>query len=86
MLNNIYIINNNCCCLFETFKTKLLILGSIVGVYPGTVYQPYQPILIQSVRNQFLFRCADGVLVDGNDRGISRVIFKSCSSRDQVVC
>eukprot|EP00088_Acartia_fossae_P038037 TRINITY_DN3931_c0_g1_i1.p2 TRINITY_DN3931_c0_g1~~TRINITY_DN3931_c0_g1_i1.p2 ORF type:complete len:271 (+),score=36.42 TRINITY_DN3931_c0_g1_i1:27-839(+) len=58
--------------------------GSIVGVYPGTVYQPYQPILIQSVRNQFLFRCADGVLVDGNDRGISKVIFKSCSSRDQI--
>lgn len=58
--------------------------GSLVGIYAGTVYQPYQPILLQSVRNQFLFRCSDGVLLDGNDRSISRIIYKSCCSRDQV--
>jgi len=58
--------------------------GSLVGIYCGTVYQPYQPILLQSVRNKFIFRCSDGVLVDGNDRSISRIIYKSCCSRDQV--
>ena len=30
--------------------------GSVVCLYPGTVYQPYQPILLQSLGNQFIFR------------------------------
>jgi len=58
--------------------------GSLVCLYPGTVYQPYQSILLQSVRNQFLFRCADGVLVDGKDTAISSTIYRSCGGRDQV--
>lgn len=58
--------------------------GEIVCLYPGTVYQPYQPILFQSLRNQFLFRCADGVIVDGNDRALSKIIFRSCAGRDQI--
>lgn len=60
--------------------------GSLACFYPGTVYQPYQPIFFQSIGNQFLFRCADGVLLDGNDRAVSRAIFRSCAGRDQVGC
>ena len=83
-------------CLFQlkiesfcdTLIMRLFIIqakaGNIVGIYPGTVYQPYQPILIQSIRNPFLFRCADGVLIDGKDCGISRTIYRSCSPRDQI--
>ena len=56
-------------------------LGSLVCLYPGTVYQPYQSILLQSVRNQFLFRCADGVLVDGKDTAISSTIYRSGHTR-----
>ncbi|XP_005752534.1 SET domain-containing protein 9 [Pundamilia nyererei] len=58
--------------------------GATVAMYPGTVYQPYEPILLQSIRNPFVFRCIDGILVDGNDKGISRMVFKSCSGRDRI--
>jgi len=58
--------------------------GSVVCLYPGTIYQPYQPILLQSIRNQFIFRCVDGVFIDGRDSGISKSIFRSCAGRDQV--
>ncbi|XP_026169626.1 SET domain-containing protein 9 [Mastacembelus armatus] len=58
--------------------------GATVAMYPGTVYQAYEPILLQSIRNPFVFRCIDGVLIDGNDRGISKMVFKSCSGRDRV--
>ncbi|EHB16760.1 hypothetical protein GW7_14961 [Heterocephalus glaber] len=29
-------------------------------------------------------RCLDGVLIDGNDKGISKVVYRSCSGRDQI--
>uniref|UniRef100_A0A3P8S1I0 SET domain containing 9 n=1 Tax=Amphiprion percula TaxID=161767 RepID=A0A3P8S1I0_AMPPE len=58
--------------------------GATVAMYPGTVYQPYEPILLQSIRNPFVFRCIDGVLVDGNDRSISKMVFRSCSGRDRL--
>ncbi|XP_034412249.1 SET domain-containing protein 9 isoform X2 [Cyclopterus lumpus] len=53
-------------------------------MYPGTVYQAYEPILLQSIKNPFIFRCIDGVLIDGNDKGISKMVFKSCSGRDRM--
>lgn len=58
--------------------------GTTVAMYPGTVYQAYEPILLQSISNPFVFRCIDGVLVDGNDKGISKMVFKSCSGRDRL--
>lgn len=58
--------------------------GAIIAMYPGTVYQAYEPILLQSIRNPFVFRCIDGILVDGNDKGISKMVYKSCSGRDRI--
>lgn len=58
--------------------------GATVAMYPGTVYQAFEPILLQSIRNPFVFRCIDGVLIDGNDKGISKMVFRSCSGRDRV--
>ncbi|XP_016085386.1 SET domain-containing protein 9 isoform X2 [Sinocyclocheilus grahami] len=55
--------------------------GSIVAMYPGTIYQADEPIFFQSIRNPFVFRCIDGVLIDGNDRAISKIV--SCSGRDR---
>ncbi|XP_020661222.2 SET domain-containing protein 9 [Pogona vitticeps] len=57
--------------------------GTVVSMYPGTIYEKYEPILFQSIGNPFIFRCADGVLIDGNDKGISKAIYRSCSKRDQ---
>ena len=49
----------------------------------GTVYYPTDPIFFQSINNQFMFRCSDGVHIDGKDRGLSKSIFKSCVNRDR---
>ncbi|XP_036385775.1 SET domain-containing protein 9 [Megalops cyprinoides] len=58
--------------------------GATVAMYPGTVYQTHEPIFFQSLRNPFVFRCIDGVLIDGNDRGISKIVYRSCSGRDRL--
>lgn len=58
--------------------------GATVAMYPGTVYQTFEPIFLQSIRNPFVFRCIDGILIDGNDKGISKMVFRSCSNRDRV--
>lgn len=42
----------------------------------GTVYQKCEPIFFQSIGNPFIFRCLDGVLIDGNDKGISKVVYR----------
>lgn len=44
---------------------------------------PNEPLFIPSLGNSFIFRCSDGVHVDGNDRWISKSIYKSCAARDQ---
>uniref|UniRef100_A0A9L0JXV8 SET domain containing 9 n=1 Tax=Equus asinus TaxID=9793 RepID=A0A9L0JXV8_EQUAS len=50
----------------------------------GTVYQKYEPIFFQSIGNPFIFRCLDGILIDGNDKGISKVVYRSCNGRDRL--
>ena len=30
--------------------------GQIVALYPGTQYEPYQPLLLQSIRNKYILR------------------------------
>lgn len=44
---------------------------------------PSEPLFIPSIGNPFIFRCSDGIHIDGNDRWISKSIFKSCSARDK---
>ncbi|XP_013979086.1 SET domain-containing protein 9 isoform X5 [Salmo salar] len=58
--------------------------GATVAMYPGTIYQAYEPILFQSIWNPFVFRCIDHVLIDGNDKGISKIVYRSCSGRDRL--
>ncbi|CAG0893758.1 unnamed protein product [Cyprideis torosa] len=54
-----------------------------VALYPGTVYLPGDPIFFQSLGNPFIFRCADGTLVDGSHRALSKVIHRSCVLRER---
>lgn len=58
--------------------------GTVAAVYPGTVYLPYESILFQSISNQYLFKCSDGILIDGNNRGLSKIVYKSCEGRDRT--
>ncbi|XP_046561407.1 SET domain-containing protein 9-like [Haliotis rubra] len=57
---------------------------TIVSMYPGAVYEQYEPIFFQSLGNSFIFRCIDGVLIDGNDKNLSKLIYKSCQGRDRM--
>ncbi|XP_064632865.1 SET domain-containing protein 9-like [Lineus longissimus] len=56
----------------------------IIALYPGTLYYPSEPIFFQSLGNPFIFRCIDQILIDGNDQGVSKVIYRSCSNRDRI--
>ncbi|XP_072272510.1 SET domain-containing protein 9 [Pyxicephalus adspersus] len=58
--------------------------GAVVSMYPGAIYQKYEPIFFQSIGNPFIFRCLDGILIDGNDKGISKSVYRSCSRRDRL--
>jgi len=57
---------------------------TLVALYPGTVYLPSDAILFQSISNAFIFRCIDRVLVDGNDKGLSRYLYRSCCYRNRA--
>lgn len=54
----------------------------VVALYPGTIYDPWDSVLLQSIGNHFVLRCQDGVIVDGSDVRLSRRIHRSCSYRD----
>jgi len=51
--------------------------GSIVALYPGTVYQPGDPLFLSSLGNSYVLRCFDGLFVDGKHFGLSASVFKS---------
>lgn len=55
----------------------------LAAIYPGTVYSPGEPALLVSLANSFVFRCADGFLIDGNDRRLSKFLYRSCCYRDR---
>ncbi|KAK2146734.1 hypothetical protein LSH36_587g01068 [Paralvinella palmiformis] len=57
---------------------------AIVAMYPGLIYYPYDPVLLQSVGNPFIFRCVDGLFIDGNDKGLSKFLYRSCAGRDRL--
>ena len=61
-----------------------VIRGQVVALYPGTIYMPYQPILLPSIKNPYIFRCSDGIFIDGNYRGLSAMIYKSIHGRDRI--
>ena len=50
--------------------------GQLMALYPGGLYLPQQPVLLPSLANPFILRCADGVLVDGSCRGLSGAVFR----------
>ncbi|KAK7485347.1 hypothetical protein BaRGS_00023446 [Batillaria attramentaria] len=58
--------------------------GSVTSLYPGLIYEQYEPIFFQSLGNPFIFRCIDGLLIDGNDKGISKFLYRSCHGRDRI--
>ena len=58
--------------------------GSVVAMYPGTVYHPGDSILLQSISNSYVFQCCDGVFIDGKHNGISGIFYKSIAGKNQL--
>ncbi|KAF9986983.1 SET domain-containing protein 9 [Modicella reniformis] len=56
--------------------------GSIVAMYPGTLYRPGEAIFFNSIQNRYILKCNDGVYVDGKAKGLSGSIFRSANGRD----
>lgn len=44
---------------------------------------PGEPLFFPSIGNKYIFRCKDGIHIDGNDRWLSKAIYKSCAARDR---
>ncbi|XP_077099865.1 SET domain-containing protein 9 [Siphateles boraxobius] len=90
MLNTLGFVTERKCSSLQLAGTGVFVTrgrvhkGSIVAMYPGTIYQADDPIFFQSIRNPFVFRCLDGILIDGNDKAISKIVFRSCSGRDRL--
>ncbi len=59
--------------VFRQFMVRMLLWCS---PFTGTIYQTDEPIFFQSIRNPFVFRCIDSVLIDGNDRAISKTVYR----------
>ena len=53
-------------------KEQLSACFSIIGA----IYTEFEPVLLQSIGNPFIFRCIDRLLIDGNDKGISRFVYR----------
>ena len=55
--------------------------GDSICIYPGTVYQPFEPIWLASINNHYILSCFDGVLIDAKPAQLSRIIYKSVRNR-----
>ena len=58
--------------------------GQIACLYPGLIYRPYNPILLASIRNAYIFRCSDGTMLDGKSKGLSKIMYKSIHGRERL--
>ncbi|KAF9960472.1 SET domain-containing protein 9 [Mortierella alpina] len=56
--------------------------GTIVAMYPGTLYRPGEAIFFNSIQNRYILKCNDGVYVDGKAKGLSGSIYRSNDRRD----
>ncbi|KAF9079288.1 SET domain-containing protein 9, partial [Mortierella sp. AD031] len=56
--------------------------GTIVALYPGTLYRPGEAIFFTSLQNRYILKCEDGIFVDGKPTGLSGFIYRSANGRD----
>ncbi|KAI9221462.1 hypothetical protein BC828DRAFT_71765 [Blastocladiella britannica] len=57
--------------------------GTLMALYPGTVYGSQDPVLLASVGNAYILRRGDGILVDGKTTGLSRWVAQGLGRRYQ---
>ncbi|KAI8903262.1 hypothetical protein EDD86DRAFT_261280 [Gorgonomyces haynaldii] len=54
---------------------------SLITLYPGTVYDAFEPALFVSLNNHYILRCYDGLLLDAKPYGLSKLVYKSLFRR-----
>jgi hypothetical protein len=59
-------------------------IGDVLAIYPGLVYEPEDPALWGSWRNDYFLRRGDGSSVDGKFYGISGWMFSSTAVRNAI--
>ena len=63
-------------------KPPTIPAGTIVALYPGTLYHPGEAIFFNSLQNRYILKCEDGIFIDGKPTGLSGSIFRSANGRD----
>jgi hypothetical protein len=51
--------------------------GSVLAIYPGTVYGPGDSLFLSSIRNHYILKCFDGYAIDAKPTGLSKFMFLS---------
>ena len=62
---------------------NLVAENTLVCLYPGTIYEPWEPKMLPSINNDVFLQCIDRKYIDAKCRGISKFIYKSCESRER---
>lgn len=80
-LCSLLFVHTNMRIIYSNIDVSISLLQVVVFLltymlFAGTVYLPHEPLFFQSLWNPFIFRCADGVMIDGNHRGLSKWIYK----------
>ena len=57
---------------------------TLVALYPGTIYNPWEPIFFQSLKNDLILECVDKRYFDAKAFGLSKTVYKSCEARDRI--
>ena len=70
---------------FSGWQDGVVQPDTLVALYPGTVYDAGEPVLLQSLGNPYIIQCVDGRYIDGKSRGISRLIYKYIPLQHKLV-
>lgn len=55
-----------------------------MGIYPGTIYAPWETLFFVSLRNHYIIRLADGWYIDGKRSSLSKNMYLGVHSRDRL--
>lgn len=70
--------------LFLNSKLSCIPAGTLLCIYPGTIYSSWDPIFFQSINNSYIIRLSDGSFIDGKNTGLSKSIYISTRYKNQI--
>lgn len=70
--------------LFLNSKLSYIPAGTLLCIYPGTIYSSWDPIFFQSINNSYIIRLSNGSFIDGKNTGLSKSIYLSTRHKNQI--